>query len=821
MDQTKAGSCPAWIRWVVGFMTRFYWLVLIGAVASGYYCYQTAKQLKLDTDIVSLMPDGVLSVENLKKVIEKTGGYSNAMILAESPDPKATVRFLADLRTEILKYDWVNSAEYSEDTAIFERNKLLYVDSHDLNEIDERLTARIEYETQHLKFNIRDTPVEISIRGARKQAPSLDFDDLERKYGTGKDGEGKQRKLFQDQSGKLIILVVMPKGGTTNVAYARKVISGLEEKIHLLNPASYHPELTATLGGRVVNLVAKFDTIMRDIKSSAVWSLSAICLVIILFYRRLSSLLYIGLPLAIGFLWTFAVTELVLGGLNLITIFLVLILFGLGIDFGIHNLARYDEVRRSGGGPEQALRTMYQRTGLASLLAGLTTIAGFFSLMVTDFRAFYEFGFIAGSGVAFALLSMYLVFPALITMAERIRLYRPSKSEAVTSAFRRLPFANTTLVAGAMISVVSLVLLGKLDFENDFSKLKTSVPRLQEVKLKIREVFPLRSDKAVVFVDSLEDVKAVVEAVESIKDLGDEAGASTIEEVKSIYSLVPESEDQRQRIQVIERIHAQLLEAVRLLEDFGGQDDRKHELRKLMKYLGVSEMRPQDLPPSLQRVYTGAPGSGGYLVYIYNRNATSKLDEAQAFVDDIREIKLNGKTFYPATEAIVFVDMLNLMKKDASIAVAAVLVTVVVTLLIALRSVSQTVVVLIPVAVGFLWMLGVMAASGIKLNVFNMVVLPTVLGIGLDNGIHIYQRYREEGSRQLTLTLRTTGAAAFLTTLTTMLGFAGTLTASNLGLQSLGLVACIGLGACMVSSLTVFPAVLQWREDNRERSAAS
>ena len=137
-----------------------------------------------------------------------------------------------------------------------------------------------------------------------------------------------------------------------------------------------------------------------------------------------------------------------------------------------------------------------------------------------------------------------------------------------------------------------------------------------------------------------------------------------------------------------------------------------------------------------------------------------------------------------------------------SVSMRAVLVTVVIILLLALRSVTQTIMVLIPVAVGTLWMLGLMAAFDVRLNVFNMVVLPTVLGIGLDNGIHIYHRFRERGAGGLRHVVRTTGAAAFLTTLTTMLGFAGTLTASNLGLQSLGLVACIGLGACMFSSLT-------------------
>ena len=116
-------------------VTRFFWLILIIAGAISYYSFGVAKQLKLDTNIVSLMPDGVPSVENLDKVIKITGGYSNAMVVVDSPDPDAALEFLKALRQEVLTLDWVSSAEYEEDTAIFQRHQLLYVDVADLEEV--------------------------------------------------------------------------------------------------------------------------------------------------------------------------------------------------------------------------------------------------------------------------------------------------------------------------------------------------------------------------------------------------------------------------------------------------------------------------------------------------------------------------------------------------------------------------------------------------------------------------------------------------------------------------------------------------------------
>ncbi len=808
---------PRFVRVVTRVITRFYWLVLILAIVVSYFSFGIAKQLKLDTNIVSLMPDGVPSVENLDRVIKITGGYSNAMVVVDSSRPDKAIEFLSALRDEVRKLDWVSSAEYVEDTAIFQRHQLLYVDVDDLEEVRRRLGARIDYEKKHLRFEVKDTPVQIDIRDseATKEPPSLDFSDIEQKYRGKTKNLGKQR-VFRNDAGNLTILVILPKGSTTNISYSRRVLQDIQDKIKLVDPVRFDPEMRVQLGGRVKYRVAEFDAIIGDVKSSALWSFSAILLVIVLYYRRLLSLLYVGVPLLMGFVWTFAIVRETLGGLNLITVFLVLILFGLGVDFGIHNLARYDEVRRNRKSVERALLTVYSRTGYASLLAAVTTIVGFFSLMTTNFRAFFEFGFIAGTGVGMTLLAMYVVFPALMVAAERVRVYRVTRRPVVSPAGARgrFPAVAPILTAGLLLSVAAGWALTDLKFEDDFGKLKARIPEIDAIKSSVRDVFPFRSDRAVVFVDSLQEVRELVEVVKRIKD--EKPQDSPIEDVKSILSVVPRDEEQKQRLTVIEHIDALLKEAIRLLEDFGSMDDeRRTELLRLLEYAGVSELKPHNLPDAIQRLYTGVPGSGGYLVYIYNSKGTSKLEEAQEFVDNIREIEVNGRTYYPATEAMVFVDMLNLMKKDATLAVVAVVVAIVVVLLLVFRSVSQVLIVIVPVAAGTLWMLGLMAAFGLRLNIFNMVVLPTVLGIGIDNGIHIFHRYREEGFGRLRHVVRTTGGAAFLTTLTTMLGFAGMLSASNQGLQSLGLIACLGLGMCMLSSLTVFPALLQLLEDRR------
>ena len=116
------------------------------------------------------------------------------------------------------------------------------------------------------------------------------------------------------------------------------------------------------------------------------------------------------------------------------------------------------------------------------------------------------------------------------------------------------------------------------------------------------------------------------------------------------------------------------------------------------------------------------------------------------------------------------------------------------------------------------WMLGKMALIGKHVNFMNVVVFAVVLGYGIGNGIHIFHRFRETGS--VTLTMRYTGRAVVASCVTTLAGWGALLFANHLGLESMGVLACIGIGCVLVTSLTVMPAALQLAEDRAKRKAS-
>jgi predicted RND superfamily exporter protein len=145
--------------------------------------------------------------------------------------------------------------------------------------------------------------------------------------------------------------------------------------------------------------------------------------------------------------------------------------------------------------------------------------------------------------------------------------------------------------------------------------------------------------------------------------------------------------------------------------------------------------------------------------------------------------------------------------------VTATSVFIVLFMLYAFRSVRWTAIALIPLVVGLACTFLVMMIFNLPFNFYNLVVLPAILGIGEDNGVHLAHRYREEGKGSMWHVLSSTGQHITIGSVTTMLGFAGLIFTSHPGLVSIGLLATIGIGFTWLSSLIFLPALVQVLED--------
>src|SRR5258707_9746252 len=138
------------------------------------------------------------------------------------------------------------------------------------------------------------------------------------------------------------------------------------------------------------------------------------------------------------------------------------------------------------------------------------------------------------------------------------------------------------------------------------------------------------------------------------------------------------------------------------------------------------------------------------------------------------------------------------------------------------RSPLSVALALVPVAIGFLWLGGLMGFFDVPLNPANIMTLPLVIGIGVTNGIHILNRFAEEQTPNILA--RSTGKAVLVSGLTTIAGFGSLILAEHRGIRSLGYVMSTGLATCMVAGLTFLPALLTLltrRQKMKEKGAGA
>ena len=801
----------AWFGFLARATYRHYVAIIVISTLLTAFCSTYVYQLvrRLETDIAALIPKDYDSVRTLEDIKERVGGVGSLIVLVECSDSERSETFAEDLATKLRgdSYrDYVNYVDYKRDIDFFKDRALLYMDLEDLEEIQFRVEDRVRQEKAKL------SPLYISLDDG-EAGDVLDFSDIEKKY--RENGDAEQR-YYVNPTNTILALEVMGAGTVSNVGFTKAMYSAVRQAVDELDPRSYHPEMVVQYGGTFKNKIDEYDVILTDIRSTLLYGIVGVVLILTLYFRQPLAVFFVAIPLIMGLVWAFAITYWVIGNLNTMTGFLFVILFGLGIDFGIHMFARYLEHRMGNMDVKRSIETALNQTGLAILTAALTTSIAFFSLTITDFKGFSEFGFIVGTGILMSLVSMTTVLPAFLVLADKklglIRM-RPVWGHAWGQSRGRFPFPRVILVVAGAATLYLGIHLHHIAFEYDFTNLRSNLPASQAVKDKISTISPFNKESqspSVVLADSKEELDEIVAAVE-VK-IAEDDPTPTIDKIKTLWSAIPKQQDLK--LDVISGIRELADgEAADLIK--GVQKERLDELRDL---LDVGPLAVDDLPTNILRKFSTIDGSRAHFAFIYPSVQLRDGKNAMAFADDSQEIRTaSDKVFHSSSSSIIFADMLRLMLRDSKWAISLTLLVVFLIVIVDFRGLREALLVMLPLICGTVWMCGSLFLFGMKLNFYNMVALPTIIGMGIDNGVHLYHRYREEGTNSMPLVLRSTGGAMLVSMLTTMVGFFGLMMATHPGLNSIGRLALIGLLTCFVTAVVVLPALLQVIEDLHAR----
>lgn len=677
-------------------------------------------------------------------------------------------------------------------------------------------------------------------------------------------------------------------------------------------------ELKLSLTGIPVLEHDEMQRTTADMLNAALIAFVAVSALLFLGFRGLRHPMLAMLTLVVGICWTFGVSTLVIGHLNMLSVAFAAILIGLGIEFPIHFLSRYLALRQDLYDLRDALRMTARTVGSGILMSAVTTALAFGSALLTGVPGLAELGLISAIGILLCALASFVFLPALVALADT-GLDVEALPQPVSNAwYRRLIVAWPVVVLavcgvglGGFASQAFRYTDGSVScrVNYDANLINLHDEQLESVQAE-RRLFASANESllyAVAVAPSWEEALRLRNEFQRLPSVGRvselasrlplEPGATQrqwIQQLQQRVNSLPRTSPSFQRVQLntvgreVEKLYLVLKDSpdvtarqaattldgfLTALENMPGDKATAmleayqmlvarsllQELGKVATATAMEPVRPGDLPRALRDRYVRVDGDRqSWLIRVYPKQPIWDAQPLEEFVRDVRSVapQVTGvpiqnyesasllhhsyKTLGWYSLAVISLFLLydflrpgqKLLTVLPPIAVAAFIgytmhqrngtvnphlvvgicmgLMVFIAAVLDYRNLRDSVLAMLPSVGGVVILLGTMALAGLELNPVNLMVLPLILGIGVDTGIHLVQDYR----RQVAAGAETYSPSAdtingiLMTSLTSIVGFGSLMVAAHRGLFSVGMLLSIGIAGSLFIGLVPLPAVL-------------
>lgn len=761
-----------------------------------------AAKIELRSNFSDLLPDDHPAVIQARDLSQVVGGASHIILVVET-EQAVHGRFFVGKFSEIARR-WQDEIRYVDDQPPHEflsRTGLLYVSLADLDELKERVQRRID------QSRVEKSGLYIDLQEEER----FDFSDLEEKYADFI----KPSAYYTNEEENLFVALIKPTWSTTDVAQTKMLLTRLNAAVTAIQ-AQYALNIRVNWAGPYLTTMEQQGRLQRDAVVVSLLALFGSVAYLIFHFRSRRAVFLVGLPLAMSVSWNFGIAYLLFGSLNLFSSVVYAVTVGLAADYGIHLYSDYLRHRAAGETPQTALLRSVDELSQAFFIAATTTAGAFFALSVSHFKAFHEFGLIAGTGILLCALAFQLLFPPLVVFIEGLSpqrgatLSRSERSNAFLNHFperlmQRRPFFFISL---ALLLPLFAVAAGGLSFDYNMRRIYGDAEK-RELNEKVDSIFHRSMYPVVALASSPKDAPHLAEAIRNLRNQKQKAAEfSTVKDVIALSDFVPQQ--QREKILKIQGIKELFTDSV--LQSMSDQE--RADYQRYQSLFEPARVRIQDLPEQIRLKFRDKQGEEGRIVFIFSNVDLDQADHMMRFVDEIREVKCTEceGPFTIAGEATVFYAIVEMLFDEGLYVMALALAVVALMLWVNFRSLKTSLLVFVPLAVGLAAMLGWMALFRIPFNIINLASLPIVIGIGTDYAVHLYQRYQNHPTTSLTESYSISFKPILGSALTTILGFAALLVADMGGVRSFGLVTVLGVLACSLSSLVWFPGLLRLTE---------
>lgn len=648
------------------------------------------------------------------------------------------------------------------------------------------------------------------------------------------------------ENGKYLLLNVAPGDGAANGPDPVEAIEA-----DLQNVRAQFPGIEAGMTGGPALAHAEETTTAHDIALASVIAVVTNVLLLVIPFRALVGPAFAIVALLIGVSWSFGFTTLAVGHLNLLSAVFTSILAGIGINFPIHLMARYEEARRSGLSTEEAVELSVVNTGTGVVASACIMALAFLMPIFTDFKGIAELGLVSAAGLFLCLVSALLVFPALVVLRER---YRPAKRVALRAVSAPSPwlgkvFRKPGLIVGLSVAVTvsALFLVPRVRFDQNLLKLQaqnTEAVRYENILLKhsgrsswfgvsLAPTLEAAEHRAAAFrkLPEVADVETIATYIPKFQ----KQKLATLARLKPVIEPIKMSKPNVTSkpgalMRELAELHAKFAAAAsadpsgklahtaallkraiaRLRTDTGAFADYERRmaadfdarLSLLKASLAASEVTEATLPTVLRQRFIGVLGS--YLVQIHPRGDIWQDAPLHRFVTALRTV--DPKVTGPPVQTYAIA---TVMRQGYERAAVLALIAVFVFVFIDFRNLRDTALATMPLIFGGAWLLAVMGMLGWEFNLANLFAVPIIIGTAVDNGVNMLYRWREERDKSALILTKAVGKSVTICSLTTIAGFAALIPANHRGISSLGWVLSVGVTLILVATLVVLPALFE------------
>lgn len=782
-------------------------VLVVGAV------YLILNHLPLYADFSYLLPQDAESVKDLRKLERRVKAGDTVLVLVKAPTAQARASATAEMVAGVRKIrpELVEQvdADDSELRDFLRPRKHLFVPLADLQRAHEALERRIK--DAKLKAN----PLYIELDDeSSPAATSADREQLEQLQQRRKEAEARLDRTGNISADGLVSSIqVRTPFRSTDAGKGQQLIDAMSTVRAAV--ARAHPGVEIGFAGGVITAVAEHNAISSGMVLSSVITALLVGLVLALYFRSATLLTLLLGMLIVSTALSFGLAAITVGHLNAATAFLGAIIAGNGVNYGILLIARYLEERRKGKVTvEDALGLAVLHTLKPTAIASLGAAIAYGSLAATSFKGFADFALIGALGMIVCWIATYVLLPALI-----LRWGRNSRNQDGD------PFIGRTLVAvlgfrrSGVVCAVALVLsilatvivvryIAADPFEYDIKHLRSigadAVTARNWMRVSDQAFGRGITGRTYIAADRPDQVPQIVAALKA-RNASAQPDKQTIGSISSILDVVPE--DQPQKIELLAKIRGLLTdEALEALDD-----KERAEVIALRPPADLAPITIDQLPRSLTDRLAERDGKIGLLISIRPADQLNEWDgrDLIRFANAVRRLELaDGETVTTSGSSVIFADIVESIERDGPLvtAIAAGGLLIMVVLLVGPN--RRAAAVLLGTASGTLLMVATCALLGLRVNFLDFVALPITLGLGIDYAINVAHRQANDDDPDPIQTLRTSGAAVFVCSLTTIIGYGSLLASSNLAIRGFGMASLIGEIACVFTALVLVPAML-------------